>query len=328
MVMTHAIRIHEHGGPEVLRWEEVAVGAPGPGEVRLRHKAVGLNFVDVYHRIGLYPADASLPVVLGMEGAGVVEAVGSGVKEFRPGDLVAYASFPLGAYAEERLMPAERLVPVPKGIDAEQAAAMMLKGMTAQYLIHDCFPVASGHTVLLHAAAGGVGQIAAQWASHKGATVIGVVGTEEKAALARNAGCSHTIIAPSGDFVVEVKEITKGRGVDVVYDSVGKTTFMNGLDCLRKRGMMVSFGQSSGGIGAFDPALLAAKGSLFLTRPSLFDYTVGKEELRVRAAALFAAVEAKSVKINIGARFPLREAAAAHRALESRQTTGSVVLVP
>lgn len=325
--MTNAIRLHETGGPEVLRWEAVDPGAPGPGEVLLDQKAVGLNFIDVYHRTGLYPLP-SLPAVPGMEGAGMVEAVGEGVTEFSPGDRVAYAGIPPGAYAEKRVIPAHRLVPLPAGIDFETAAAMMLQGMTARYLLHGCYPVGAGDTVLIHAAAGGVGLIASQWAHHKGATVIGTVGSPEKAALAKAHGCHHPILYRETDFVDAVRDRTDGRGVDVVYDSVGKETFLKSLDCLRPMGTLVSFGQSSGAIAPFNPALLAAKGSLFLTRPSLMDYTAKRADLLAHAQDLFAAVAADGVQIEVRQTYPLADAAQAHRDLEARKTTGSTVLLP
>lgn len=325
--MTQAIRMHETGGPEVLRWEEWDPGKPGPGEVRIDHKAVGLNFIDVYHRTGLYPLP-SLPAVPGMEGAGVVTGVGPEVSEFSPGDRVAYAGVPPGAYAESRVVPAHRLVLLPDGIDFERAAAMMLQGMTARYLLHGCFPVKAGDTVLIHAAAGGVGLVACQWARHKGATVLGTAGSEEKAALARDHGCDHPILYRDTDFVAAVREITGGRGVDAVYDSVGRDTFLKSLDCLRPMGTLVSFGQSSGAIDSFNPALLAAKGSLFLTRPSLMDYTARREDLLAHARDLFDVVETGAVRIEVNQTYPLSEAARAHRDLEARKTTGSTVLLP
>jgi NADPH2:quinone reductase len=319
--------MHETGGPEVLKWEEMDPGDPGPGEVRLDQKAVGLNFIDVYHRTGLYPLPG-LPAVPGMEGAGVVEAAGSDVTEFSPGDRVAYAGVPPGAYAEKRLIPAHRLVPLPEGIGFETAAAMMLQGMTARYLLHGCFPVKKGDTVLIHAAAGGVGLIACQWASHKGATVIGTVGSPEKAELAKARGCHHPVLYRETDFAAAVREITDGRGVDAVYDSVGKDTFLKSLDCLRPMGTLVSFGQSSGAIEPFNPALLAAKGSLFLTRPSLMDYTAQREDLLAHARDLFDAVASGGVRVEVRQTYPLADAAQAHRDLEARKTSGSTVLLP
>jgi NADPH2:quinone reductase len=325
--MAKAIRIHQTGGPEVLKWEEVTIGSPGPGEVRLRQTGVGLNFIDIYHRRGLYPV-GTLPVTLGLEGAGEVVAVGEGVADFTPGDRVAYAGGPLGGYATERLIPAHRLVQLPDEIPDRQAAAMMLQGMTAQYLLRRTYRVKAGDTILFHAAAGGVGLIAIQWAKHLGATVIGTVGSQEKAEMARSHGCDHPILYNDEDFVARTKEITGGRGVDVVYDSVGQATFMKSLDCLRPIGMMVSFGQSSGSVPAFDPGILAAKGSLFLTRPSLMAYTAKREDLLEHARDLFEVVESGAVKIEIKQEYPLSEAAQAHRDLEARKTTGSTVLIP
>ncbi len=323
--MPHAIRIHETGGPETMRWDEVEVGQPGPGEVRVRNTALGLNFIDTYHRTGLYPMP--LPTTLGMEGAGVVEAVGPKVKGFKAGDRVAYAN-PIGSYAEVCLRPVARLVKIPTGVDDKIAAAIMLKGMTAWYLCKRTFKVGKGQTILVHAAAGGVGQILSQWAKYLGATVIGTVGSEEKAALAKKAGCKHVIVTSKEDFVARVKEITKGKGVPVVYDGVGKDTFMGSLDCLAPRGYMVSFGNASGAVTQFNPGLLAAKGSLFLTRPTLFNYTATPEDLAAAARDLFAVVKKKVVKISINQTYPLREAAQAHRDLEARKTTGSTILLP
>lgn len=325
--MTRAIRIHETGGPEVLRWEDVDVPAPGPGEVRLRQTAVGLNYIDVYHRTGLYPV-ASLPAVLGMEAAAVVEAVGANVAAPKVGDRVAYASPPIGAYAEARIMPADRLVVLPKTIDDRQAAAMMLKGMTAEYLLRRTYRVQAGDPVLVHAAAGGVGLILCQWAKHLGALVIGTAGSDEKAATARAHGCDHVIVYSRQAFAPRVRELTGGEGVAVVYDSVGKDTFEGSLDCLRPMGMMVSFGNASGPVPAFQPALLSAKGSLFLTRPTLMHYTAKPKDLQQSAADLFAVVAAGHVRIDIGQTFPLADAALAHRDLEARRTTASTVLLP
>ncbi len=323
--MPHAIRISQNGGPEVMRWEEVQIGAPGPGEVRVRNTAVGLNFIDTYQRSGLYPL--TLPLTLGMEGAGVVEAVGPKVKEFKVGDRVAYAN-PIGSYAEECLRPVERLVKIPVGVDDKIAASIMLKGMTAWYLCRRTFRVKKGDTILVHAAAGGVGQILCQWAMHLGATVIGTVGSEEKAALAKKCGCKHVIVTSKEDFVARVKAITKGKGVPVVYDGVGKDTFMGSLDCLAPLGYMVSFGNASGAVTQFNPGVLAQKGSLFLTRPTLFTYTAKRSDLLKAAQDLFAVVKKKVVKISINQTYPLREAAQAHRDLEARKTTGSTVLLP
>lgn len=325
--MAHAIRLHATGGPEVLRWEAVSVAAPGPGEVHLRHRAIGLNFIDVYHRTGLYPLPA-LPAIIGMEGVGEVLAVGAGVSEFSPGDRVAYAGVPPGAYATERLIPAHRLVKLPPQISDRQAAAMMLQGMTVQYLLRRTYRVAPGDTILLHAAAGGVGLIACQWAKALGATVIGTVGSREKAALARAHGCDQTILYHEEDLVARVRELTGGEGVAVVYDSVGGETFLKSLDCLRPMGMLVYFGQSSGPAPDINPALLGKKGSLFLTRPSLMAYTAKREDLLASAADLFAAVTSGVVRIEINQEYPLREAAQAHRDLEARRTTGSTILLP
>jgi NADPH2:quinone reductase len=323
--MPYAIRIHETGGPEKMRWEEVEVGAPGPGQVLVRNTAVGLNFVDVYHRSGLYPN--ALPLTLGMEGAGVVEAVGPKVKEFKVGDRVAYAQ-PMGSYAEKCLRPVDRLVKIPAGIDDKIAAAIMLKGMTAWYLIRRTYKVKKGDTILMHAAAGGVGQILCQWAKHLGATVIGTVGSDDKVALAKKVGCKHVIVTSKENFVERVKAITKGKGVPVVYDGVGKDTFMGSLDCLAPLGMMVSFGNASGAVTQFNPGVLAQKGSLFLTRPTLVNYTATREDLLQAARDLFAVVKSKAVKISINQTYPLREAAQAHADLEARKTTGSTVLLP
>ncbi|MFW6067065.1 MAG: quinone oxidoreductase family protein [Myxococcota bacterium] len=325
--MARAIRIHEHGGPEVMRLEEVDVGAPGPGHVRLRHTAVGVNFIDTYHRTGLYPVP--LPHGLGVEAAGAVEAVGEGVTEWKEGDRVAYvgAGGP-GAYADRRIVPADRLVDLPAGIDDATAAAMMLKGMTVEYLIRRCYPVRRGQTVLLHAAAGGVGLIACQWLASLGATVIGTVGSDEKAELARAHGCHHPVVYTREDFVSRVREITGGEGVPVVYDSVGRATFPQSLDCLAPRGMFVGFGNASGKPEPFDMGLLAQKGSLYLTRPTLFTYTEAREDLLESAHALFDVVRSGAVKIRVSQRWPLAEAAECHRALEGRRTTGSSILEP
>ena len=325
--MPKAIRIHQYGGPEALRWEEVEVGAPGPGQIRVRHGAVGLNYIDVYHRTGLYPLP-SLPWTLGMEGAGQVEAVGEGVTEFKVGDRVAYASPPVGAYAEARLIAADRVVALPDAIDDRTAAAMMLQGMTAQYLLRRTYRVQPGDAILLHAAAGGVGLIASQWARHLGAIVIGTVGSDEKAELARAHGCHHVIVYSRENFVERVREITSGQGVAVVYDSVGKETFLGSLDCLRPLGMMVSFGNASGPVPPFEPGILAAKGSLFLTRPTLMTYTAKRPDLLASAAELFAVVASGAVNIEVRQTYPLAGAARAHRDLEARRTTGSTVLLP
>ena len=321
---THAIRARETGGPEVMNWEEVDVGDPGPGEIRIRHGAVGLNYIDTYHRSGLYPI-AEYPFTPGLEGAGTVEATGEGVADLAAGDRVAYASPPMGAYAEVRLMTAANVVRIPDGVDDETAAAMMLKGMTVEYLLRRTYPVKAGDTILFHAAAGGVGLIACQWAKAIGATVIGTVGTEEKAELARAHGCDHPVVYTRENFTERVREITDGKGVPVVYDSVGKTTFEGSLDCLAPRGLMASFGQSSGSVGAFDPGLLAAKGCLYLTRPSLMVYNASRAELVDSADALFGMVSSGKVKIEINNRYPLADAVKAHRDLEGRRTTGSTV---
>lgn len=325
--MTHAIRIHKTGGPEVLSWEEFDPGTPGKGEVLINHEAVGLNFIDVYHRSGLYPLPA-LPAVLGLEGAGRVEMVGEGVREFVKGDRVAYAGVPPGAYAEKRCIPAHRLVKLPEAISTHDAAGMMLQGMTARYLLHGCFKVGPESTILIHAASGGVGSILCQWANHLGAVTIGTVGSKEKAAKAMENGCTHTILYQEEDFQAAVQDITKGQGVNAVYDSVGKSTFMKSLDCLQPLGTMVSFGQSSGPVEPFDLSLLAAKGSLFLTRPSLMQYTAKREDLLAHAADLFEVVSSGAVKIDITREYALKDAAQAHQDLEGRKTTGSTILLP
>jgi NADPH2:quinone reductase len=322
--MAYAIRFEKTGGPEVLAWQEVEVGKPAEGQVRLRHTAVGLNYIDTYQRSGLY--SLPLPSGLGSEAAGVVEQVGPGVVALRPGDRVAYAGGPIGAYAEVRIMPAERLVPVPAGISDQEAAAIMLKGMTAWYLVRRTHPVKRGETILVHAAAGGVGLIVCQWAKHLGATVIGTVGDDEKAALVRKNGCDHPIVYRREDFVARVNELTQGRKLPVVYDSVGKDTFFKSLDCLAPLGLMVSFGQSSGAIGPVDIGILAAKGSLFLTRPTLVTYTASQGDLLTAAGELFDVVRGGAVKIAINQTYPLRDAAQAHRDLQARKTTGQTVL--
>jgi NADPH2:quinone reductase len=321
-----AIRVHETGGPEVLRWEDVAVGEPGPGEARVRHTAVGLNFVEVYYRTGLYKAP-SLPFIPGSEAAGVVEAVGPGATEVRPGMRVAYGSAPMGAYAEARLVPADRLVPIPEGIADRTAAAIMLKGMTAHYLLHRTVPVKKGDTILVHAAAGGVGLIACQWARALGATVIGTVSNDEKAELARSHGCHHVIVYTRERFVDRVKEITGGGGVRAAYDSVGRETYLDSLECLQPLGMLVLFGQSSGPVPPFDLALLS-RASLFATRPSVFHYVAARADLLASATALFEAVRSGAVKVEVRQTYALKDAAQAHRDLEARRTTGSTVLLP
>ena len=321
--MVQAIRFAKAGGPEVLEWQQVEVGKPGQGQVRLKHTAVGLNYIDTYQRSGLY--QIPLPSGLGSEAAGVVEEVGPGVSGLKAGDRVAYAGGPLGAYCEARVMPADRLVPVPDGISDQQAAAMMLKGMTAWYLVRRTHVVKSGETILIHAAAGGVGLIVCQWAKHLGATVIGTVGDDEKAKLAKTHGCDHPINYRREDFVSRVNEITGGKKVPVVYDSVGKDTFYKSLDCLAPLGLMASFGQSSGAIGPVDIGILAGKGSLFLTRPTLFTYTATREDLLAAANELFGVVKSGAVKIEVNQTYPLRDAARAHRDLQDRKTTGSTV---
>jgi len=325
--MPHAIRFHKAGGPEVLQWEEVKVGDPGPGELRVAHKAVGLNYIDTYHRTGLYPMP--LPSGIGLEAAGVVEAVGAGVTEFRKGDRVAYCNGPIGAYAEVKNHPAERCVKLPDGIGFEQAACMMLQGLTVQYLLRRMLLVPkAGDTVLWHAAAGGVGLIACQWAKAIGVNVIGTVSSEEKAKLARDNGCTHTVIYTKEDFVAKVNEITGGKKVPVVYDGVGKDTFMKSLDCLQGRGLMVSFGNASGPVGPTDLGILAAKGSLYVTRPTLMSYVGKREELVAASKELFDLVLAGKVKIGPRQTYALKDAAQAHRDLEGRKTTGSTILVP
>ena len=321
--MPHAIRVHKTGGPDVLEWEDVEVGDPGPGQVKLRQEAAGLNFIDVYHRTGLYPQP--LPFTPGTEGAGVVEEVGADVTNVQPGDRVAYAG-PIGGYAEERLIDADRLVKLPDSISSEQAAGMMLQGMTAQMLLRSVFPVAEGDTILIHAAAGGVGLIMCQWAAALGATVIGTVGTEEKAELARAHGCEYPIVYSEQDFIAEVQRITNGEKLPVVYDSVGRDTFTRSLDCLRVRGLMVSFGQSSGAIEPFSPNVLAQKGSLYLTRPTLFHYIATRQQLEQSANEVFDMVTSGKVKIEVQQRFALKDAAEAQRALQARKTTGSTIL--
>ena len=324
--MTHAIRVHDYGGPDVLKWEEVEIGEPGPGEIRIRQTAIGLNFIDVYMRTGLYPQDA-LPFVPGSEAAGVVTAVGEGVRDLKAGRRVAYAG-PVGAYAQERLIAADRVVKLPDAIDDETAAAIMLKGMTAQYLLRQTYKVGPKTTLLFHAAAGGVGLIACQWAAALGATVIGTVGSAGKALIARAHGCTHVINYKEEDFVTMVKAFTKDKGVDVVYDSVGKDTFPGSLDCLRPRGMWVSFGQSSGPVPEFKITLLSQKGSLFATRPSLNHYTANRKDLVATANDLFDVLKSGAVKIAVDQTYALAEAARAHADLEARWTTGSTVLRP
>jgi len=321
--MPHAIRIHKTGGPEVLQWEDVDVGKPGPGQVTIRQEAAGLNFIDVYHRTGLYKQE--LPFTPGVEGAGVVEALAADVTNVKKGDRVAYAG-PIGGYAEQRLIDADRLVKLPDGISCEQAAGMMLQGMTAQMLLRSVFPVQEGDTILVHAAAGGVGLIMCQWAAALGATVIGTVGTKEKAELARAHGCAHPIVYSKQDFVAQVARITSGAKLPVVYDSVGRDTFMKSLNCLKVRGLMVSFGNASGPPDPIAPGLLAQKGSLYLTRPTLFHYIATREQLEQSAGELFDMVGSGKVKIEVKQRFALKDAAEAHRQLEARKTSGSTIL--
>jgi len=323
--MTKAVRFHKTGGPEVLQMDEVDVPAPGAGQARVRHTAIGVNFIDTYQRSGIYPAP--LPSGAGNEGAGVVEAVGAGVTQLKAGDRVAYTG-QIGAYCEARLVPADRLVKIPEGISDEQAASMMLKGMTAWYLIHRTYAVKKGDTVLFHAAAGGVGLIACQWLKALGATVIGTVGSDEKAKIAKAHGCDHPVVYTRENFVEKVKALTGGKGVPVVYDSVGKTTFDGSLDCLRPLGLMVSFGNSSGPVAPFNTGLLAQKGSLYLTRPTLFTYIAARGDLETASNALFGVVKSGKVKIEITGRYKLADAAQAHRDLEARKTTGSLVILP
>jgi len=321
--MSRAIRVRAVGGPEVLQWDEIEVGEPGPGQIRLRQEAAGLNYIDVYHRTGLYPQP--LPFVPGVEGAGVVEAVGPKVTNVKVGDRVAYGG-PIGGYAEVRLIPADRVVKLPDAISFEEAAAMMLQGLTAHMLLRAVYSVKAGDTILIHAAAGGVGLIVCQWAKALGATVIGTVGSDEKAELARAHGCDHPIVYTRQDFVAEVERITGGEKLPVVYDGVGRETFMKSLDCVRPRGLMVSFGNASGPVDPFPIAILAQKGSLFLTRPGMYEYTATSTELHRSAADLFEAVISGKVKIEVRQRFPLKDAAQAHRAIEARKTSGSTIL--
>ncbi len=324
--MVAAVRVHKVGGPEVLTYEQVEVGEPGPGQIRMKQRAIGINFIDVYFRIGLYPAP-SMPFVAGNEGAGDVTAVGAGVTDIKVGDRVAYVSG-LGAYAEERLLPADRAVKIPDGISYEQAAGMMLKGMTAQYLLRRTYKVEKGSTVLIHAAAGGVGLIACQWANHLGATVIGTAGSKEKAELARKHGAHHVILYRDEDFAARVKEITGGKLCDVVYDGVGKDVFPASLDCIRPLGMYVNFGNASGPVPPFPMLLLTQKGSLFATRPTLNTHTAKREDLLAIAGDLFSVVKSGAVKIPVNHTYKLKDAAQAHRDLEARKTTGSIILMP
>ncbi|EKE78500.1 quinone oxidoreductase family protein [Oceanibaculum indicum] len=324
--MVQAIRIQQPGGPEAMQWQEVDLPAPGPGQARVRHTAVGLNYIDTYHRSGLYALP--LPSGIGMEGAGIVEAVGPDVKDLVEGDRVAYAAGPPGSYSEARIIAADRLVKIPEGISDQQAAAMMLKGLTTQYLIRRTYKVKQGDTILMHAAAGGVGLILCQWAAALGATVIGTVGDEKKAELAKAHGCHHTILYKQEDFVERVKEITGGKGVPVVYDGVGKDTFMKSLDCLSPLGLMVAFGQSSGNVPPLELGVLSAKGSLFLTRPTMMTYTAKREDLLAMSAELFDIVKSGKVKIDINQTYPMKDVVKAHQDLEARKTTGSTVFLP
>ncbi|MCG8594780.1 MAG: quinone oxidoreductase [Kiloniellales bacterium] len=325
--MSKAVRIHAPGGPDNLRYDDVEVGDPGPGEVRLRQTAIGLNYIDVYHRTGLYPL-GDLPHAIGMEAAGVVDALGAGVTGLKVGDRVAYAAPPVGAYAEVRLMPADRVVILPDAISDETGAAMMMQGMTVEYLIRRTYRVKAGETVLLHAAAGGIGLIACQWLKHLGATVIGTVGSPEKAELARAHGCDHPVNYREESFVERVKEVTGGQGVPVVYDSIGKDTWDDSLDCLRPMGLMVTFGNASGPVPPINLGVLGQKGSLYVTRPTLMTYTAKREDLEASAQALFEVVLSGAVKIEVHQTYPLAETAQAHRDLEGRKTTGSTILLP
>ena len=323
--MSHAIQIHQTGGPDVLTWEEIDVPVPGAGEALIRQTASGLNYIDVYHRSGLYPVPL-MPAVIGSEGAGVVEAIGDGVSEVDVGDRVAYC-MSIGSYAQRRLVPSRLLVRLPEGITNAQAAAMMLKGCTVQYLLRRAYRLQAGQTILFHAAAGGCGLIACQWAKHLGATVIGTVGTPEKAELAKAHGCDHAVVYTRENFVERVKTLTNGEGVPVVFDSVGKDTFMDSLDCLQPRGMMVSFGNASGAVEPFSPGVLAAKGSLYLTRPTLATYMRTRAEIEETTTELFDVVSAGAARVEVNQSYALEDAAQAHRDLERRQTTGSTVLL-
>lgn len=324
--MAKAIRFETCGGPEVLAWQDVDIAMPKEGELLIRHTAIGLNFIDTYHRTGLYPLP--LPATPGLEGVGVVEAVGDGVEEFEVGDRVGYPAGPMGAYAEMRTIPAAKVVKIPDSVSDEDAAALLLKGCTVEAFVERLYPVKAGETVLLHAAAGGLGLIASQWLSALGATVIGTVGSEEKASLARENGCAHTILYRKENFVERVKDITNGEGVPVVYDSVGKATFMGSLDCLKRRGMMVTFGNATGPVDPVPPGLLAQKGSLMLTRPVLMDYVATRDELVQSTARVFEMIASGKLKSRINQRFALKDAAEAHKALEARKTSGQTILIP
>jgi NADPH2:quinone reductase len=326
LMKTHAIRIHAYGGPDVLRYEEIDLADPAKGEARIRHSAIGLNFIDTYHRTGLYPMD--LPTGLGSEAAGIIEAVGPGVTDVKPGDKVVYTGRPADAYTECRNFPAWQFVPIPDGVSDEQAAAVFLKGLTAWYLLRRSYKIQRGDTVLLYAAAGGVGSIASQWAKHLGATVIGVVSTDAKATLARAQGCEHIVMADDKDLVASVRALTDDEGVAAVYDSIGKDTFMTSLDCLRPHGVMVTFGNASGPVDAFAPAELAKRHSLYVTRPVLFDFIADRQSLLSAAAELFAVIAEGIVNVTIHQRYALKDAAQAHIDLESRKTTASTILVP
>jgi NADPH2:quinone reductase len=325
--MVAAVRVHKHGGPEVLTFEEIEVGAPGQGQIRIKQHASGVNYIDTYFRMGMYPSPVGMPFVAGNEGAGEVTAVGAGVSDLKVGDRVAYV-VALGGYAAERLLPADRVVKLPDNISYEQAAGMMLKGMTAQYLLNRTYRVEKGTTILMHAAAGGVGQILCQWANHLGATVIGTVGSKDKAEIAKKNGCHHTILYRDEDFVARVKEITGGKLCDVVYDGIGKTTFPASLDCIRPLGMFASFGSASGQIDAFNINILQTKGSLFCTRPTLNNYVAKREDLVATANDLFKVVGSGTVKIPVNQKYPLKDARKAHEDLEARETTGSTILIP
>jgi NADPH:quinone reductase len=324
--MPKAIRFHRNGGPEVMQWESVDVGEPGAGEARVRHTAIGVNYIDTYHCSGLYKL--ALPSGLGTEGAGIVEAVGPGVSDVRPGDRVAYSGGPLGAYSEVRVMPADRLVKLPDGVSDKVAATLMLKGLTVQYLFRQTFPLKGGETILFHAAAGGIGLIACQWARALGVTMIGTVGSDEKAALAKANGCAHTIVYTRENFVERAKQLTGGKGVPVVYDGVGKDTFPASLDCLAPRGMFVSFGNASGPIAAFDILLLAQKGSLYATRPTLATYTASRAAMLAMSEEMFSLVLAGKLTNEARQTYALKDAAQAHRDLQSRKTTGAIILLP
>lgn len=325
--MVAAVRVHKHGGPEVLTFEDIEVAAPGQGQIRIKQHACGVNYIDTYFRMGMYPSPVGMPFVAGNEGAGEVIAVGPGVTDLKVGDRVAYV-VALGGYSAERLLPAERVVKLPDDISYEQAAGMMLKGMTAQYLISRTYKVEKGSTILMHAAAGGVGQILCQWANHLGATVIGTVGSKEKAEIAKKNGCHHTILYREEDFVARVKDITGGKLCDVVYDGIGKTTFPASLDCIRPLGMFASFGSASGQIDAFNINILQTKGSLFATRPTLNNYVAKREDLVATANDLFKVVGSGAVKIPVNQKYALKDASKAHEDLEGRETTGSTILIP